>query len=51
MGKQVKYFDVTNMTPKQRRDLFIECISQTGFTVFIKNQTDKQTHFIFKYEK
>ncbi|MGD6853132.1 MAG: hypothetical protein ACQCN6_13820 [Candidatus Bathyarchaeia archaeon] len=45
-----KQYDVTNLTPQQRRKLFTQCISQTGFCAFIKNQTNQQTHYTFQYQ-
>jgi hypothetical protein len=50
MSKQkTKQYNVTNMTPKQRRNLFIKCMNQHGFVGFVKNQTNKQTHYTFQY--
>ncbi|MCW4023738.1 MAG: hypothetical protein NWF01_01725 [Candidatus Bathyarchaeota archaeon] len=43
-------YNVTGMTSEQQRELFKECINQTGFTAFIKNQNKKQTHYTFHYK-
>lgn len=43
-------FNVTNLTPQQRRELFAQCINQDGFKAFIKNQNNKQIHYTFKYK-
>jgi hypothetical protein len=48
--QKTKHFNVTNMTPKQRHELFIKHMNQTGFTAFIKNQTNQQTHYTFQYQ-
>jgi hypothetical protein len=48
--QKTTHYNVTNLTPSQRRKLFIECMNQTGFTAFIKNQTNQQTHYTFQYE-
>ncbi len=47
---QQKTYDVTHLTAQQRRELFIDCINQTGFTAFIKNQNNQQTHYTFQYK-
>jgi hypothetical protein len=47
---QQKIYSVTNLTPKQRRELFTQCINQDGFKAFIKNQNNKQTHYTFQYK-
>ncbi|MGD6853293.1 MAG: hypothetical protein ACQCN6_14640 [Candidatus Bathyarchaeia archaeon] len=49
-GQKTKRFDVTKLTPDQRRQLFTECINQTGFCAFIKNQNNQQTHYTFQYQ-
>ena len=46
----IKRFNVTNMTPSERRKLFVNRISQNGFTAFIKNKENKQTYYVFHYE-
>jgi hypothetical protein len=45
-----KQVNVTDLTPNQRRQLFIDHMSQNGFSSFSKNHEDKQTFYIFKYE-
>jgi hypothetical protein len=52
MNQQQKtmHFNVTNLTPTQRRELFSQCISQQGFCAFIKNQNNQQTHYTFQYK-
>jgi hypothetical protein len=49
MTKQ-KTHNVTNLTPDQRRQLFIENMTQPNFCAFIKNQNKKQTHYTFQYK-
>jgi hypothetical protein len=46
-----KTYNVTKLTTQQRRELFKACINQTGFTAFIKNQNNQQTHYTFQYKK
>jgi hypothetical protein len=46
---QQKTYNVTKLTPKQRRALFAECVNQAGFRAFVKNQNEKQTHYAFRY--
>jgi hypothetical protein len=48
--QKTKQYNVTNLTPSQRRQLFIECMNKTGFTAFIKNQNNQQTHYTFQYK-
>jgi hypothetical protein len=48
--QKTKQFNVTNMSPRQRRELFIDCFNQTGFKAFIKNQNKQQTHYTFQYK-
>jgi hypothetical protein len=45
-----KTYNVTDLTAKQRRELFQDCVNQYGFTAFIKNNTNKQTHYTFQYK-
>ena len=45
-----KHINVTDMTPNQRRKLFIDCMNQKGFTSFTKNDENKQTYYTFHYE-
>jgi hypothetical protein len=33
-----KQINVTNLTPSQRQELFINCLNQSGFTGFIKRE-------------
>jgi len=42
--------NVTNLTPKQRQKLFTKHLNQNGFTAFIKNQKNNQTHYTFQYQ-
>jgi len=46
-----KQVNVTDLTPNQQRQLFIDHMNQNGFSSFAKNCEEKQTYFIFKYEK
>lgn len=43
--------NVTDLTLKQRRQLFIDAMNQVGFCGFIKhnNAGDRQTHYSFTY--
>ena len=45
-----KHINVTDLTPNQRRKLFIDCMNQNGFTSFTKNDENKQTYYTFHYE-
>ncbi|MCW4028409.1 MAG: hypothetical protein NWE92_02020 [Candidatus Bathyarchaeota archaeon] len=45
-----KTYNVTHLTTQQRHQLFIDCLNQEGFTAFIKNQTNQQTHYTFQYK-
>ena len=45
-----KTYNVTTLTPSQRQALFEICMSQRGFSAFVKNQNNKQTHYIFRYQ-
>ncbi|MGD6851826.1 MAG: hypothetical protein ACQCN6_07195 [Candidatus Bathyarchaeia archaeon] len=46
-----KQINVTDLTPNQQRELFCDCISQAGFTGFVKKKNGKQTYYTFTYEK
>jgi hypothetical protein len=46
-----KQINVTNLTPKQQRELFCDCISQEGFTGFAKKKSGNQSYYIFTYGK
>jgi hypothetical protein len=43
-------YDVTNLTPQQRRQLLAERMAQAGFKAFIKNQNSHQTYYTFQYK-
>jgi hypothetical protein len=45
-----KQINVTNLTPSQQRELFINHLNQTGFTGFSKKVVGKQTYYIFTYK-
>jgi hypothetical protein len=47
---KTKQYNVTDLSPQQRRQLFRECMAQAGFQAFIKNQNNKQTHYTFQYK-
>jgi len=52
MSKQkTQQYNVTDLTPDQRRELFVECMNQRGFEAFIKTQNNQQTHYTFQYNK
>lgn len=42
-------FDVTDLTPNQRRRLFVDCMGRRGFVGFVKCE-GKQTFYVFRYE-
>ncbi len=44
-----KQFNVTDLTPSQRRELFSYCLTQAGFTGFVKKEMGEQTHYTFTY--
>jgi hypothetical protein len=46
-----KQINVTDLTPKQQRELFCHCISQAGFIGFAKKKVSNQTFYIFTYVK
>jgi hypothetical protein len=46
-----KQINVTDLTPSQQRQLFIDHINQAGFIGFSKEVIGKQTYYIFTYEK
>lgn len=43
--------NVTDLTLRQRRELFIDYVNQNGFKGFIKNDVNKQTYFVFCYDQ
>jgi len=49
-GQGTWRFDVTDLTPNQRRRLFVDCISQSGFVGFVKSEDKVQTCYTFKYD-
>jgi hypothetical protein len=45
-----KQINVTNLTPSQQKELFINHLNQTGFTGFSKKVIGKQTYYTFTYK-
>jgi hypothetical protein len=43
--------NVTDLTAKEQRELFCDCISQEGFIGFAKKENGKQKYYTFTYEK
>jgi hypothetical protein len=41
--QKTKQYNVTNLTPQQRRELFAQCINQDGFKAF-KKKPEQQTN-------
>jgi hypothetical protein len=44
-----KHINVTNLTQKQRQQVFESFMSQDDFIGFVKNQHDRQTEYVFHY--
>jgi hypothetical protein len=50
MSAVTKQINVTDLTPSQKRDLFVSYITQAGFTGFIKKKIGEQTYYTFTYK-
>jgi hypothetical protein len=44
-----KQVNATDLTQKQKRELFCECLAQTGFIGFTKKKVCGQTYYTFTY--
>jgi hypothetical protein len=42
--------NVTGLTRRQKRRIFINCLSKSGFVVFDKKKVGDQTYYVFIYK-
>jgi hypothetical protein len=48
--QRTKQFNVTDLTPSQKRRLFANCFAQGGFVGFDKKRIGDQTYYVFAYK-
>jgi hypothetical protein len=47
--KNMKQFNVTDLTSQQKRMLFTRCFSEGGLVAFNKRKVGNQTYYVFIY--
>ncbi|HSV49780.1 MAG TPA: hypothetical protein VLH35_05645 [Candidatus Acidoferrales bacterium] len=49
--KKTKQFNVTDLTCRQKRRIFVSCFSEGGFVAFDKKKVGNQTYYVFIYKR
>jgi hypothetical protein len=48
--QKTKQFNVTDLTPCQKRKIFSSCFAEGGFVGFDKRRVGDQTYYVFTYK-
>jgi hypothetical protein len=48
--QRTKQFNVTDLTPRQKRRIFVSCFAEGGFVGFDKWKVGDQTYYVFIYK-
>ena len=48
---ETKQINVTDLTSRQKRRIFVDCLTEGGFVTFNKKKVGNQTYYVFIYKR